>query len=266
MKRLAIIAALFLAAAIPARAESLVGFLAQCTAFTTTSCTEPGTTGYARQPIAFSDLSRTGVANNRVPYTFGQLSPATTITAHAVFDAATGGNLVAVLPTPSATPTPDQGDVGALSLTIPAANGLASPLAFNATYAAGATIGTTSGGNVTAAVPVAFTRGLLAAVTAASDPAYTVNTPTTGFTFTVPARTSVVILTPAGTLATGTLTLPAAPVDGQRVELLCSATVTALTVAANAGQTLSGTVTTCTASAGHIWRYRATNTTWYTLQ
>ena len=43
---------------------------------------------------------------------------------------------------------------------------------------------------------------------------YAVNTPTTGFSYTFAAGTQTLLLTPAGTLATGTVTMPPSPVDG----------------------------------------------------
>ncbi len=56
-----------------------------------------------------------------------------------------------------------------------------------------------------------------------------------------------------------TETLPAAPFDGQTVDILCSQTITILTVDANSGQTAAAerdvVSTSCSATQGHSWRY-----------
>lgn len=70
------------------------------------------------------------------------------------------------------------------------------------------------------------------------------STQLTGFTYTVPNGQQLVLFTPAGTIATGTVTLPANPADGQEVTLATTQTITALTVNANTGQTLQGTAPT----------------------
>lgn len=65
-----------------------------------------------------------------------------------------------------------------------------------------------------------------------------------------------------------TVTMPAAPVDGQVVRVFCtSATVGVMTVAANTGQTLKNNpAAACTAGVGYSWRYNVANTTWYRVQ
>ena len=58
--------------------------------------------------------------------------------------------------------------------------------------------------------------------------------------------------------------MPAAPADGEIFRLICSATVTALTVSANTSQTVVGSATTCGASTSHAWFYvGGTAKTWY---
>lgn len=90
---------------------------------------------------------------------------------------------------------------------------------------------------------------------------YTTNTPTTGFSYTV--TTPVTLFTPAGTLATGTVTMPASPNDGMTVTLMTTQTITALTVSANSGQSIAGAATTLLANASVTYVYRSSNTTWY---
>lgn len=87
--------------------------------------------------------------------------------------------------------------------------------------------------------------------------------PTTGFTNTIANITSYYILEPAGTLATGTLTMPASPVNEQVVTIASTQTITALTHSPNTGQTLKGALTTIAADGNASWIYRTANTTWY---
>ncbi|MGH7174939.1 MAG: hypothetical protein ACREGR_01100, partial [Minisyncoccia bacterium] len=94
-------------------------------------------------------------------------------------------------------------------------------------------------------------------------PTYTYNVPVTGFSLTIGAGIDNLILDPAGTLATGTVTMPAAPLDGQRVTIASSHIVTTLTVQGNTGQTLDGTITSIAANGFATWIYLATPATWY---
>lgn len=76
--------------------------------------------------------------------------------------------------------------------------------------------------------------------------------PSTGFTVTVAEPTAHQILNSSTTLASGTLTMKAAPLPGEMVTLRSASTITTLTVAANAGQTITGAPTTFTAGAAPI--------------
>ena len=87
--------------------------------------------------------------------------------------------------------------------------------------------------------------------------------PTTGFTNTIANTTSYYVIEPAGTLATGTLTMPASPVNEQVVTIASTQTITALTHSPNTGQTLKGALTTIAANGNASWIYRTANTTWY---
>lgn len=98
---------------------------------------------------------------------------------------------------------------------------------------------------------------------AIADQGYSLQVPLTGFTITVPDNCSALMLNPAGVLATGTITMPANPVDGQLVRLMTTQTVTALTLNANAGQTISGNVSTLTAAIPASYMYNLSGTKWY---
>lgn len=93
--------------------------------------------------------------------------------------------------------------------------------------------------------------------------------PLTGATVAVAATTGTLVLDPAGTIATLTVTLPAAAslIDGQTFAISSSQTVTALTLTAGSGTTISNTPTaitiSTTASYGYKFVYRAANTKWY---
>jgi hypothetical protein len=72
------------------------------------------------------------------------------------------------------------------------------------------------------------------------------------------------LLTPTGTLAAGTITLPAlaSAVDGQQVLVSCTQIVTALTVAGN-GATVNGAPTTLAANGFFRLRFDGVNNSWY---
>ena len=95
-----------------------------------------------------------------------------------------------------------------------------------------------------------------------ADQGYSLQTPLTGFAIVIPDGCSTLALNPAGVLATGTITMPANPIDGQLVSLCTSQTVTALTLNANAGQTIAGAVATLTAAAPASYRYFLGITKW----
>jgi len=88
-------------------------------------------------------------------------------------------------------------------------------------------------------------------------------TPSTGFSQTIANTTTFLVIEPSGTLATGTVTMPASPVDGQLVRILTTQTITALTHSPNTGQTLKGALTTLVINTGASWLYKTSTTTWY---
>jgi hypothetical protein len=92
---------------------------------------------------------------------------------------------------------------------------------------------------------------------------YDYQTPTTGFSYTFAAGVNVLVMQPAGTLATGTVTMPAAPADGMTITVESTQQITALTVQGNAGQSLVNGTQTLRPDQPYSWVYRLSNTTWY---
>lgn len=88
------------------------------------------------------------------------------------------------------------------------------------------------------------------------------NIPTTGFAFTVSKRTT--ILKPAGTLATGTINLPASPADGHEFRVTSSQIITALTVSGN-GHTIIAAPTTLSPGLGFAYIFDTADDTYYRL-
>lgn len=92
---------------------------------------------------------------------------------------------------------------------------------------------------------------------------YTYNVPVTGFSLTIGAAVQYLILDPAGTLATGTITMPASPTDGFLVGFSSTKIVTTLTLTPNTGQTIPNSPTSLAAGVGLTFLYRSANATWY---
>jgi hypothetical protein len=93
--------------------------------------------------------------------------------------------------------------------------------------------------------------------------AYDYQVLTTAFTYTFAAGTQVLVINPAGTLATGTITMPASPSDGMTITFSSSQQITALTLSGNTGQSVVSAVTFLPAKTGVSYVYRLANTTWY---
>jgi hypothetical protein len=87
---------------------------------------------------------------------------------------------------------------------------------------------------------------------------------TTGFSYTFASGTTTLIAEPAGTLATGTITMPGSPADGMVITITTTQQITALTIAGNTGQSIGGTqVSLMAANSAMSFVYRQANTTWY---
>lgn len=93
--------------------------------------------------------------------------------------------------------------------------------------------------------------------------AYDYQVLTTGFSYTFASGTQVLVANPAGTLATGTITMPASPVDGMTITVVSTQQVTAVTVQGNTGQSLVGGATQLIPNQPLSFVYRLSNTTWY---
>jgi uncharacterized protein DUF2793 len=95
------------------------------------------------------------------------------------------------------------------------------------------------------------------------DLSYSYQQPITGFAIAAGNASGRLILDPAGTLASGTVTLPASPKDGQLFRLSTTQTITALTLSPATGQSVVGAPSTLGSNAFAEFTYRAANTSWY---
>lgn len=83
--------------------------------------------------------------------------------------------------------------------------------------------------------------------------------PLTAFAITM--QSGILVLNPAGTLATGAVTLPLNPPDGATAEISSTQTQTALTLAANTGDVLVGTTPTALVANTRVaYRYSLNGT------
>jgi hypothetical protein len=89
---------------------------------------------------------------------------------------------------------------------------------------------------------------------------------TTAFSYTFAAGTQTLIINPAGTLATGTITMPPAPADGMVIWVTTTQQIVALTVNGNTGQTVVSKVTSLAPNQAVAYLYRSSNTTWYPFE
>lgn len=86
-----------------------------------------------------------------------------------------------------------------------------------------------------------------------------------GFSYTVVSGVQKVILNPPVTFATGTIILPANPVDGMTVSISTTQQITSFTVSASTGQSVSGgfSGTPFQAKTAVSYVYNSTKLTWY---
>lgn len=91
-----------------------------------------------------------------------------------------------------------------------------------------------------------------------------VQVPLTGFTIQIADKSQVLTLDPAGTLATGTIKLPANPYDGQPIQITSTSTITSLTLSSAVG-TIKNGPSTLLAGSSIAYFYHASNKTWYRL-
>jgi hypothetical protein len=117
-------------------------------------------------------------------------------------------------------------------------------------------------GTATTANEVITSAGAIVGIQASP---YTKTVPVTGFSATIGNGINFLILTPAGTLATGTVIMPASPQDGQEVAISSSQAITTLTINGNTGQTVAGAPTTFAANGFCRFKYVLATTTWYRI-
>lgn len=86
----------------------------------------------------------------------------------------------------------------------------------------------------------------------------------TGFTVTLAAVTTWLILTPLAGYAAGTIVLPPLSTDGFSITVICTQSVTTLTISAP-GTSLVGMPTTLAANGFFRVRYSAVTNTWYRI-
>jgi len=94
--------------------------------------------------------------------------------------------------------------------------------------------------------------------------------PGTGFNITVPTPVSEqqwMILQPAGTLASGTITLPlnTGVPDGTTVLITSTQEITSLTIALNGASAIYGAVTTLGAGGAAVYRFYQPTNSWYNI-
>lgn len=77
--------------------------------------------------------------------------------------------------------------------------------------------------------------------------------PLTGFS--IAPQTSLLVINPAGTLATGTVTMPSNPSDGQKLTIFSTQTQTALTLTPGSGDTVNSGTTALVAGTPVTYRY-----------
>ena len=94
-----------------------------------------------------------------------------------------------------------------------------------------------------------------------------VSGPVAGFAHQIPISTGTCLLVPAGTIANGTVTLPASALEGFEQQIASSQQITALAVAANSGQTIVGATSFLLAAGSSVvYRFVAATSTWYKIR
>jgi hypothetical protein len=105
--------------------------------------------------------------------------------------------------------------------------------------------------------------GTFATAGAYCDQSTVVVTPLTSFTNTIPNSCSTYIINPAGTLANGTVTMPATPAPGQTLNILTSQPITAFTLLPNSGHTVLAAPTSLNGNTGLSFIFNGT--VWYCI-
>lgn len=92
---------------------------------------------------------------------------------------------------------------------------------------------------------------------------YSKQVPVTGATFQCPDACSVIQATPAGALSAWTVLTPITPVDGQKLRIFTTQTITTFNLTASGTQTVNGNLAgALNANVGVEYLYSLSNTTW----
>lgn len=96
-----------------------------------------------------------------------------------------------------------------------------------------------------------------------ADQSYILTAPADGFSLTIANNCLETVLNPSGTLASGSLTMPANPIDGQSLVISTTQTIQALNVLASPGQAVNGgNALALAASSSATWKWIASLSTW----
>lgn len=99
----------------------------------------------------------------------------------------------------------------------------------------------------------------------ATQEAITYRAVANAFSETFAAGQDIMVLYNAGNLGSGTVIMPATPLNGQVNHITFAMGVTNLTVSPNAGQSIVGAPTTASATTPYAFVYRSANATWYRM-
>lgn len=90
-----------------------------------------------------------------------------------------------------------------------------------------------------------------------------VSVPVTGNTVTIGQEYNCQAIAPAGSLSSLTINFPTPLADGHKFEMPITQAITTLTLVPNSGASIVGGLTSTSGYTPTIWRYTASNTTWY---
>lgn len=154
--------------------------------------------------------------------------------------------------------------LGAAPLNSPSFTGTITAL--TVALSGGAINGTTLGQGTPAAITGTSVtcQGTFSSSSLVCDTGFVVTVPATGANVTIATTTHVQILNPAATIATCTVTFPSVG-NGTRIEVLTTATITALTCAAS-GATIKNAPTTLAAGTGFEYIFVSASITWFRIR
>jgi len=95
-----------------------------------------------------------------------------------------------------------------------------------------------------------------------ADASFSSQTPTNGFAITVGNGCSTLQLTPAGTLASGSVTMPSGPVNGQWLLVASTQTISTITFSPASGQTILNAPTSLPAGVEVAFQYQSGSSRW----